>query len=285
MLKIYHPPAKINLGLWILGRRKDGYHELETIFHEIPLYDELIIEESSTSDFYCQDFPSDDNLCVVAWRALEAKVGRPLPAKITLNKKIPSCAGLGGASSDASYTLIALNELHHLQLSDEDLECLAGSIGSDTAFFVKGGCQIGRGRGEILEECDISLQCSLLLAVPSFGCSTSSVFSCVSGPFSSKKDQYKCLKHALQTGKLSEVTCCMYNDLTLPAQKSAPRLIDFMTALSQQYQCPSFLSGSGSSCFILMDKPVQRPPHFNGRYLALFDMSQNKCLWELSHET
>src|SRR6266513_5450312 len=147
-------PAKINLSLKILGRRSDGFHEIETVIAPISLYDEIKVEKRSgkTGIVFRCDVPSvpqgDDNLVVRAAKAFVAKAKIDAAISIELQKKIPHGAGLGGGSSDAASTLLGLNELFEAGLEQGDLLKLAAQIGSDVPFFVVRGPAICRGRGE-----------------------------------------------------------------------------------------------------------------------------------------
>lgn len=145
--------AKINLGLEVIGRRSDGYHEVATILQEVDLADRLIFRPAD--DLHLEvDQPSlagEANLVLRAARLLRETTGCAFGAAIHLEKRIPIAAGLGGGSSDAAATLRALNQLWQTALSDSDLERLAADLGSDVAFFIRGGTALATGRGEILE--------------------------------------------------------------------------------------------------------------------------------------
>ena len=150
-------PAKLNLGLEVLGRRADGYHDLATIFLTVSLFDELsVASETGTSlGLECSgsEVPSQENL---VWRAAEAmqEVAPGRGALLRLEKRIPVAAGLGGASSDAAATLLALRQLWQVDIAEEALAGVALRLGSDVPFLLRGGCALGRGRGEVLEEID-----------------------------------------------------------------------------------------------------------------------------------
>jgi 4-diphosphocytidyl-2-C-methyl-D-erythritol kinase len=153
-----HPPAKLNLGLAITGRRPDGFHDLVTIFQAIDIRDTLELSvpnaapESSWTDFSSGDstVPEQDNLVVKTIGTVREATGCALPIKIRLQKTIPAAAGLGGASSDAAATLRGLKELWNLGLSGAELAAIAAGLGSDVPFFLRGGCALGRGRGGLL---------------------------------------------------------------------------------------------------------------------------------------
>ena len=152
------PNAKINLGLNVVRRRSDGYHDIETLFFPVPdLCDVLEIVHSDAFEMHLYNARIEgENLCEKAWRLLHDRFGIP-PVAIHLYKKIPMGAGLGGGSADAAFTLTGLNALFGLNLPQDDLAGLAASLGSDCAFFVYNRPMLARGRGEILTPIDFSL--------------------------------------------------------------------------------------------------------------------------------
>lgn len=162
-----HAPAKINLSLRILGRREDGFHELETLMVPVPnLYDTLAFTRTNDeAAFSCSrtDLSGSDNLVVRAIRLLEDATGKPLPLRIHLDKQIPSGAGLGGGSSDAAATLQAVNQLYDLNLPDKTLHTVASELGSDVPFFLQTGACWCRGRGEQLKPIDFPHELNILL--------------------------------------------------------------------------------------------------------------------------
>jgi len=158
---ILFPPAKVNLGLNVLYKREDGYHEIKSCMAEIPLRDVLEILPADSFSFQQTGLTIDgdveSNLCVKAFRLLETRYSIP-PVYMHLRKIIPMGAGLGGGSADATYVLLGLNKLFGLNLSETVLEELAAELGSDCAFFVKGGVQMSEGRGEVLRPIDVDLK-------------------------------------------------------------------------------------------------------------------------------
>ncbi len=171
-------PAKINLSFKILRRREDGFHEIETLMAPISLGDELTIEpnESGKGLFFFSDDPTlpagEENLVVRATRSFFAEIKEEPRVRITLRKKIPHGAGLGGGSSDAASTLLGLNELYDGRLAFARLTSLAAEIGSDVPFFLARGTARCRGRGEIVEPVGSLPELSLLLLKPDFGVPT-----------------------------------------------------------------------------------------------------------------
>ena len=154
---ILHPHAKINLGLRILRRRPDGYHDIESCMLPIGWADQLTVEiaTGAAEDSYeiaglAGELPIERNLIYKAVQLLRAHYHEISPLRLKLEKRIPSEAGLGGGSADAAYTLLAVNELCHLGLSTTELETLAGELGSDCPFFIQSRPVLVTGRGEVL---------------------------------------------------------------------------------------------------------------------------------------
>ncbi|RKZ17183.1 4-(cytidine 5'-diphospho)-2-C-methyl-D-erythritol kinase [bacterium] len=147
-------PAKVNLHLEVLYQREDGYHEIETIFQAIGIYDCLQLRRTKGPiHITCEhpDVPEDrTNLCHRAAKLLRARTGVDYGVDIHIDKQIPVAAGLGGGSSDAAATLLALRKLWQLDLDDEHLHEMAAILGADVPFFLKGGTQLGRGIGDEL---------------------------------------------------------------------------------------------------------------------------------------
>lgn len=156
------PNCKINLGLHVVGRRPDGYHDLQTIFVPVHSFcDELVIEPTTGSttmhqDGITLDNAPDDNLCIRAYRLLHDEFGIP-PVTIRLTKHIPFGAGLGGGSSDAAFTLKMLNEMFSLGLTINELEQRAARLGADCAFFIQNRPAYATGIGDQLEPLDLDL--------------------------------------------------------------------------------------------------------------------------------
>lgn len=182
---VVYPNAKINIGLRIIARRSDGFHDIETVFYPIPLSDTLTIELSDADaglNFECSgewlsNEHSGNNLCCKAYDLLNAAFGLP-SVKMHLHKQIPVGAGLGGGSSDAAFTLLALNRLCGLSLSDDELSSFAARLGSDCAFFIRAVPALGTGKGDVLQEISLSLGgYSLLIVKPPVSVSTAEAYS------------------------------------------------------------------------------------------------------------
>ncbi len=167
--------AKINLGLHIVGKRQDGYHDIETIFHRINLFDELNIENSADISISCSNtsLPTDSaNLCWKAVELLRKESGITQGAKIGIKKSIPVGAGLGGGSSDAAAVLTALNIMWNLSLDKAILCGLALQLGSDVPFFLEKSSAYAEGRGEKLVPMELNLPYWIVLVHPNIHVST-----------------------------------------------------------------------------------------------------------------
>ena len=168
--------AKINIGLNIISKRDDGFHNLETIFYPIyDLYDELIFEDSN--NFQLISDHHFDNIIVKTVHLLKKHTKRNISIKITLKKNIPIGAGLGGGSSDAAAVLKTLNNLYELNLEENRLKEIALELGSDVPFFLKDKPSIGKSRGEDLTLVDLNIDHPILLVNPGINISTKEAFS------------------------------------------------------------------------------------------------------------
>ena len=164
---ILFPNAKVNVGLHVLRRRSDGYHDIESLMVPVPeLCDILELTRSDRFEMhlYNAELPGE-NLCEKAWRLLAREFAIP-PVRIDLYKKIPSGAGLGGGSADASFTLKGLCELFSLGLTEDEIAGLSAGIGSDCPFFVYNRPMMVRGRGEVLAPYDFRIAPLHIKVVP-----------------------------------------------------------------------------------------------------------------------
>src|SRR5881227_4369564 len=163
--------AKVNLFLRVLRRRQDGFHEIETLMAPITLCDSLELESSNAFEFRCDEpgLAGDDNLVIRAARLFFSETNRAPKVRLTLRKKIPHGAGLGGGSSDAAATLRGLNRFFDAGLSNERLSTLAAQLGSDVPFFLNEKAATCSGRGEIVMPAPLSASLDLLLLKPEFG--------------------------------------------------------------------------------------------------------------------
>lgn len=182
--RIARCPAKVNLALRVLARRDDGFHELDTVFQAIDLWDELRLRPGKGFSLTCSDpsLSGDDNLVLRAARAAHARWGRPAPGvDFHLVKRIPHGAGLGGGSSDAAAALLLCAAHWGRGARREELAEIGGELGADVPFFLTGGTARGRGRGDRIEPLPFLGPAEFLLGFPRFGTSTAEVFAALEG--------------------------------------------------------------------------------------------------------
>lgn len=252
----FKTPAKINLGLFILRKRPDGYHELETLFQMVGLYDEMEMERlpSPGIEFHCDhpDIPSDDaNLAVQAarllWETFPDRVRGGV--RIKLNKVIPSGAGLGGGSGNAAGTLMGLNALWDLRLTRQELIQLAPKLGADVAFFLSTPCALGTGRGERLTPAQPAKKFYALLVFPRFQIATAWVYKNLNLELTKKENNISILRKFLSQSEIANLGDSLRNDLesvVIPKYPVVQTLKDELRARGAQ---GALMSGSGSTVF------------------------------------
>lgn len=258
---VVHTPAKLNLFLEVLGKRTDGYHELEMLMVTVGLYDTLRFTEGSSPDlqlacgwagppaFSPGLLPTgDDNLVLKAAKMLREVTGTSRGIRIELTKRIPVAAGLAGGSSDCAATLVALNQIWNLELSDEQLREIAARLGSDVAFFLaRTPAAICRGRGEIIEPVAQPMRLHFVIAKPASGLSTAEVFrQC--RPTNSPRS-VRCLADALRAGRLGTASKSLHNALQVPAEAMNADVSRLREVFSRLPFAGHQMSGSGTSYF------------------------------------
>jgi 4-diphosphocytidyl-2-C-methyl-D-erythritol kinase len=243
-------PAKINLSLKILGRRSDGFHEIETLISPISLCDEINVQERHGKhgiEFRCND-PSvpkgEDNLVIRTAKVFFETVKLDVGISIELKKKIPHGAGMGGGSSDAASALLALNELFETNLPREALARMAETIGSDVPFFIFQSAAVCKGRGELVNPVKLRKQLSILLLKPEFGVSTQWAYS-------RWRDSRKIPGVSYAAQELAGQT--FVNDLERPVFEKFVFLAQLkMWLLKQPEAGAALMSGSGSTVFAVL---------------------------------
>ena len=246
-------PAKINLGLEILGRRSDGYHEIRTILAAISLYDRLLIRPSGgpAVETDVDVGPDDRNLVTIAARSLIEKNAEIAPS-IELQKRIPSAAGLGGASSDAAATLLALDRLYGLTLSIDELSTLSAGVGSDAPFFVSGGVALAGGRGEQLDQLERTIDAYAVIVAPrvSIPAKTQTLYRSITpDDFTDGQTVLRAFK-ALETGALPEPEA-LRNAFERPLYERIPWLRDVPAAMRSTGANSVAVSGAGPAHYAL----------------------------------
>ncbi|HEV8538289.1 MAG TPA: 4-(cytidine 5'-diphospho)-2-C-methyl-D-erythritol kinase [Bacteroidota bacterium] len=243
--------AKINLGLRILGRREDGFHDIETVFHRVNIFDEIAISRAPeiSLDSNRPDLPSGDaNLCTRAARMLQARYDVNEGAHLQLTKRIPVGAGLGGGSSDAAATLLALNKTWKLDRDVSELEPLALELGSDVAYFLRQGSAHATGRGENLEYFDLDLPYWIVLVYPNIHISTAWAYehTQISNPKSRIPLKQILLRGLEDANRLKPLLPNDFEPLILRTHPAIARLKKSLFDLGAEF---AQLSGSGSSVY------------------------------------
>ncbi len=255
-------PCKVNLILNILGKRPDGFHELETVMHPVPLHDEITLAQKGVEIVLtCNDasLPTDSKNLV--WRAADkfrqqAKISDGL--QIHLEKKIPVAAGLGGGSGNAATTLLGLNELFGNPLAPAELHQIAASLGSDIPFFLQSNPALGLGRGEQVQSLSAFPAVRgfyILLAHPGFGISTPWAYAELQKfpeALNGRPGRAQRLIDLLNTSDLKTAASEFYNSLEAPALKKYP-LLQLFQDFFRENGAITLMSGSGSTTFALIE--------------------------------
>lgn len=246
-------PAKVNLSLRVLGRREDGYHELATLFQAIDLWDDLTIEPASGLQLACDDpaLPLDGSNLVLQAAELLSRRGpdRALGARLTLRKRIPVRAGLGGGSSDGAGALLLCRRFWNLPVSDEELVELAARLGADVPFFLTGGTARGTGRGDRVEPRPFIGERPLLLGLPPFGISTSEAFSRLGERLTLPRNGVSLPVLSAYKWPVENDFRSAVNDLERVVLELRPELARFRDALLREGAKSALLSGSGSAVY------------------------------------
>lgn len=253
---ILYPNAKINIGLNVVERRPDGYHNIETVFYPIGLHDVLSVEPSVMCSDYSfsaggisVDGNPEDNLVVKAYRLLQHEYGVP-PVDISLEKRIPFGAGFGGGSSDAAFMLKALNELFALKLSPRKLEQLAVSLGADCPVFVRNKPVFASGIGNVFSPIKLSLKGYFLLLVkPDIHVSTPEAYSRVV-PRKSERSLVDLLSLPVQ-----EWRGVVKNDFEKSVFALYPEIAEIKAGLYSAGALYASMSGSGSAVYGIFETP------------------------------
>ncbi len=250
-------PAKINLVLSVGAKRPDGYHIFESLMATVTLYDELLIKQSADKiRLVCDDssIPTDSGNLVYRSASLMAGFAGIDPTiDIELVKKIPTRAGLGGGSSNASATLFGLNNMWDLNWPESKLLELAEMLGSDVGFFLKGPLAICSGRGEIVHPLHFTWDFWGLIIKPEASLSTSEVYQYHRVSGSNRMDASRELAERLPSSKPSQIYEYLSNDLESSAFRTNPELGVLRKELEKSLNIPVRLSGSGSAMFALFD--------------------------------
>ncbi len=242
-------PAKVNLFLKVLGKRSDGYHEVQNLLQTVTLFDELTVQKRRASitlrwaGEYVEG-PLEENLAFRAAELLLRKAGAKGGVALELKKNIPVAAGLGGGSSDAACCLLALNELFGAGLSPDDLRSLAAELGSDAAFFIEGGAALCTGRGEIVKPIRSRVTFSGVLVTPKCRFRTTEMYAALE-PEDMRGPDVSAILRSIESGDLSGVCSSLFNSFERVAFQKEPALKDLKRTLEESGCLRVILCGSG----------------------------------------
>lgn len=243
-------PAKINIGLNVISKRPDGYHDLETLFYPIQdLYDMLIFRKSESALFNYQgseSLPHEENLVLKAKKLVENKIQKELKIEIELIKNIPIGAGLGGGSSDAAAVLLALNEIYDLELSNDELNNMALELGSDVPIFLNPVPSLGSSRGEILEKIELDISQPLLIVNPGIFISTKEAFSNITP--GNSKNLFEVIKKNSKPN-FSEWKSCVINDFESYVLDNYREVREIKDKMESSGSLFTQMSGTGSTVY------------------------------------
>lgn len=258
-----HSYAKLNLFLEILGRRKDGFHEILTVFQTISLADVIHLKQCSEeySILRCNNAAvpfGKRNLCIKAYDEMRRSAGLERTVEIELEKHIPLGSGLGGGSSNGACVIRGLNTLYDLHKSNEELAAVGRNVGSDVPFFVYGGTALGRGRGEIIRPLPpLPGTLWLVLLKPRVSVSTGNAYQWVRGYKGGRELDENDLEARLNAGDAGFVLDKIYNAFEGIVVKKHPELGRYRAELEAAGCRPVSMTGSGSSFFGFCDNEKQ----------------------------
>ena len=250
---IFFPNCKINLGLNIIRRRPDGFHDLETVFYPLPLRDIIEAVPSDQFNFTGSGLPlpgnQENNLCIRAYRLLKKRFPSLPPVHFFLHKNIPAGAGLGGGSADAACTLRMLNQQFDLDLSGQELMQYARELGSDCPFFILNKPCFGSGRGDVLEPIELNLSKYVFVLVhPGIHMDTALAFSGLTPTLPARP-----IREILRA-PLPAWRSALINDFEAPAIRKYPELVTIRDTLYASGAVYASMTGSGSSFYGIFEK-------------------------------
>ncbi len=269
---ICFPNCKINLGLSVLRKRKDGYHDIESILYPVPVNDILDIVVSKDGKFQFDQTgikvpgPDTDNLCVKAYKKIKTYLGDST-VKMHLHKLIPPGSGLGGGSSDGAYALKIINDLFSLNLSNDELLSMAGELGNDCPFFINNVPSLVSGRGELLNPIDLKLEgYKIVIVKPDININTTYAYSKII-PYENHKSLMDIIRNPVTEWKDQ-----LKNDFEIPVFQLYPEIQSVKEMLYDMGAVYSSMTGSGSAVYGVFEEAPEIkdfPPRYfvwSGRF-------------------
>jgi 4-diphosphocytidyl-2-C-methyl-D-erythritol kinase len=251
--------AKVNYALDVLGLRADGYHEVSTVMQSISLCDEVEIErlaegfELSVEPEEAEIGPPERNTAYSAWKMLQGLTDEALAARVTLRKRIPAGAGLGGGSADAAAVLIGLNELFDLGLRVDELREVGARIGADVSFCISGGTALGEGVGDVLTSLPAPPAHHLVLAKPARSADTGRIYRAYDATRTESARSVEPVVSALRSKSVPALAAAVGNDLALVARGVVPDVVALERELLLSGALGASMSGSGTAVYGVFD--------------------------------
>jgi len=246
--------AKVNLGLDVLRRLENGYHEVKMVMQTVNLYDELIVKKETGCQISITsntgELPlNEDNLIYKAAKLIFEKAGCTCGISIHLNKNIPIAAGMAGGSTDAAATLLALNQLMELGMSKEELAAIGVKIGADVPYCIYGGTYLSEGIGEVLTKLPDAPDCYVVIAKPGIGVSTKYVYENLHIETVTEHPDMDGMVEAIKNSSLQGVVDKMGNVLETVTIKKYPEIAAMKQCLMDNGAENALMSGSGPTVF------------------------------------
>ena len=272
-------PAKVNLALDILGRRRDGYHEMRMVMQTVSLWDTVTLEEGGegfTLSVRGMDLPPGKTLEQRAAEAFFTAIGQPAPPlRAALEKRTPAYAGLGGGSADVAALLRLLREGYAPDMPREALEAVGGQIGSDMPFCVRGGTALAEGRGEVLTDLPPLPECRFVLCKPDFDLPTGPMFARLRFDGSLPHPDVDGMSAALKRGDLAGAARCVGNVFESVLEPPERREIEgIKETLLRHGALAAAMSGSGPAVFGLFSPEAETNralAELRARYTQVFE--------------
>lgn len=254
-LKAY---GKINLGLDVIRKRPDGYHDLDMIMQMVDVYDDVIIEKKAGEEIVVKADTAvlsngKDNLAYMAAKMLFDEFGIKSGVEITIHKRIPIAGGMAGGSSDCATTLIGINEMFNLGLSKQQLMERGVKLGADVPYCVLGGTAIARGIGEVLTPLPTPPQCHVIIAKPPISVSTAYVYGHIRPDEITKRPDIEQMTLAIKEQDLNKLSDLLYNVMEEVTVSEYPVIEKLKSIMLENGALNSIMSGSGPTVFGLFD--------------------------------
>lgn len=250
--------AKINYALDVLGRRADGYHNISTVMQSISLADEIELRRSTEGFTLSVEHgvgigPFEQNTVYLTWKLLRRLVDEELPVDVTLRKRIPAGAGLGGGSADAAAVLVGLNEMFGLGLRIDELCGIGVEVGADVPFCISGGTSLGEGVGEILTPLPAPPTHRIVVAKPPRSAETVAIYRAYDVALTESKCSVKSVISALHSGSVSALAAAAGNDLAPVTGGFIPGVVTLERELLALGALGASMSGSGTAVYGIFD--------------------------------